>query len=152
LQYARGEIADPAMIGTDNFRARYLAKPPCGPWREAIDLASDYVLSANVADTLEARDGDVIVQADGESMEGAGINDGALLLMRPVPEGRRPARGEIALVQIMRGDGDCESTLKRWMGGEPLRLEDGTGEPLLLPPDVTEVRAVAVARGVISRL
>jgi SOS-response transcriptional repressor LexA len=142
---------DAAMAGTDSFRAPYLTKAPCGPFREALDHASFYTLSKDVADTLEARDGDVIVQADGESMVGAGINDSDLLLMRPVPENRNPSRGEVALVQIFRADGLCEGTIKKWMGGTPPRLHDGDDEELPLPDDVERLVPVCVLRGVIAR-
>jgi hypothetical protein len=147
---------DYSMIGTNQFRAKFLAKAPCGDWKEAVDLASSFVLSQDTADFLEARETDVVVMADGESMDGAGIEDGSLLLMRPLANHARPTRGEITLVQIIDEDGDCESTIKRchrW-GNAPneIVLHDGEGNPFPLPPNTREVKAVAVSRGLITRM
>lgn len=145
-------LSHPAMSGTDSFRAKFLTKAPCGDWKEAIDFASDYVLSADVAHSLEARSDDVVVQADGDSMEDARIHDGDLVLMRPLQDGRRPVRGEITLVQIIRKNGECEGMIKRWMRSEPVELHNGKGEAVSIPKDTVEIKAVAVARGLIARL
>lgn len=142
----------PAMAGVDSFRAKFLTKAPCGDWKEAVEHAGDYVLSRDVAATLEAREGDVVVQTEGDSMEGARIFDGDLLLMRPLQEGRRPARGEITLVQVFHRDGACEAMIKRWMKSEPVQLEDGAGKSIALPKNIQRIKPVAVARGMIARL
>ena len=142
----------PADAGTDSTRVRFLAKAPCGDWREAVDLAGNFTLSLDVANALEANPGDVVVQADGDSMEGARIYDGDLVLMRPLADGRRPARGEITLVQVIRKDGSCDAMIKRWQKSDPLQLLDGEGKAVPIPKDTKEVRPVAVARGLIARL
>jgi SOS-response transcriptional repressor LexA len=142
----------PADIGTDSLRLKRLSKVPCGDWREAIESADSYTLSPDVEHSLEAREGDVIVPAEGDSMEGARIFDGDQVLMRPLPDGVNPRRKEIALVQVFRKNGQCEGTIKRWVKSNPPELEDGNGKPFPLPKDVQEVRAVAVARGLIARL
>lgn len=72
---------------------------------------------------------------------------------RPLPANRDPRAHDIALVQIFQ-DGQCESTIKKWMGrknGVPV-LEDGAGNVLELPEKTEKVMAVAVARAVIARL
>jgi SOS-response transcriptional repressor LexA len=142
-----------ATGGADrSYRARLLTKAPCGPWQEAIEHASYLTLSEEIADELEVREGDVLVRAEGESMESAGILDGALVLMRPLDGGRQPRRGEIALVQVTTSDGDCQGTIKHWHPGDVPTLKDGDGNLFPLPEDTAEVRAIAVARGVVSRL
>lgn len=152
-------IADLEMGGeytsasnTANTRVKVLAKAPMGPWREAIEQAiSTRVLSPDVMEMLEARDGDVFIVADGYSLEGAGIFDGAYLLMRYL-NNKPPRRGEICLVQILREGGECESTIKRWMGGDPPRLEDGDEKLIEVPAGTTNVIAVARVVGQIARI
>jgi SOS-response transcriptional repressor LexA len=156
IDYLEGRLSGQHTAATDQQRVKFLSKATCGNWREAIDNGMDYVLSADVADTLEARDKDVMVMTDGDSMEGAGIPDGAMLLMRPLPDNVPPRRNEIALVQIIDADGNCESTIKRWTRGGPtptdVILEDGDGARVDLPPDTVRVQAVAVARGLITKV
>jgi hypothetical protein len=151
----KGSI-DWSQIGTNQFRAKFLAKAPCGDWREAIETAGEFVFSQDVADSLEARPGDIVVLADGQSMEGAGIPDGALLLMRPLQNHARPARNDVALVQIQDSNGNYDSTIKRWIksGQTPAEvvLHDGDGDLHRIPNDTIEVRAVAVARGLVTRI
>ena len=148
-------VVDKSMIGTENVRARLLTKAPCGPWAEAIEHAGEFVLSSDIADELQVRPHDVLVRAVGESMEGAGILDGALVVMRPLPEHRVPRNGEIALVEVTREDGETFGTIKHWHSGgpgQPPRLTDGQGDEFPLPEGVTSVRPIAVADGVIARL
>jgi SOS-response transcriptional repressor LexA len=144
--------AHPAMAGVDSLRIKRLTRVPCGDWREAIDTASPYVLSPDVKRSLEAQEGDLVVPAEGSSMEGARIFDGDEVLMRPLHEGQRPRRGDITLVQIIRKNGECEGTIKRWIKSEPVVLHDGDDKVFSLPKDVVEVKAVAVGRGLIARL
>lgn len=156
IDYLEDRAAGKANAGTDQQRVKFLSKATCGNWREAIDNGMDYLLSADVADTLEAREKDVMVMTDGDSMEAAGIPDGAMLLMRPLPENVPPRRNEIALVQIIDADGNCESTIKRWTrsGATPtdVVLENGDGDRVEIPPDTVRVQAVAVARGLITKI
>lgn len=149
IHMGRRQAIDAAL---ESFRVPMLGRPPAGPWREAIDEQRNYVLSSDVADTLEARKGDIMIEVDGESMEGAGIPNGSLLLLRPLQEGRLPRRGQTTLVQILRDGEVYESTVKTWIGGEPVVLHDGNGHEVQLPEGTIEVRPVAVARGMITQL
>lgn len=143
--------ADLANLETDSFRGPYLSRVPCGPLKEALDTGSSFTISRDTADELEVRDGDFWVRAEGESMEGAGIQDGFLILMRPL-DGRPPRRGEIVLVQFFDEEGDVyQATVKRWNGDNPLRLKDGQGDDYEIPEE-REYKAVAVARGVVGRI
>jgi hypothetical protein len=146
----------PADAGLGDFRAKFLTKAPAGPWREAVEHAGEFVLSQDVADELEARDGDVVVRVMGESMEGAGIPDGALLLMRPLNEGRQPLPDEIALVQAIGESGEYWSTIKHWCVPRAAKnfpqLKDGDKSDYDWPPGTVEVVPVAVARGIIGRI
>jgi SOS-response transcriptional repressor LexA len=145
-----GEI-DWANIATDSFGAPYLSRVPCGPLKEAIDTGASFTISSDTASELEVRDGDLWVRAEGESMEGAGIQDGFLILMRPL-DGRPPRRGEIVLVQFFDDEGDVyQATVKSWNGDNPLRLKDGQGQDFEVPQG-KEYKAVAVARGVVGRI
>jgi SOS-response transcriptional repressor LexA len=149
-QTIAGEV-DLANLETDSFRAAYLSRVPCGPLREALDTGSSFTISRDTADELEVREGDFWVRAEGESMEGAGIQDGFLILMRPL-DNRPPRRGEIVLVQFFDEDGDVyQATVKRWNGDNPLRLKDGQGDDFEVP-EGREYKAVAVARGVVGRV
>ncbi|MBV9866476.1 MAG: hypothetical protein JO316_14075 [Abitibacteriaceae bacterium] len=140
---ARAEISFP-VIGS----------AVCGPWADAVaDTHEVLLLSEHMANLLEARDDDVFIRAHGESMERAGIIDGAFVLLRPLAPSARPRSGEIALVQILTRDGDCRSTLKYWheTGAGP-HLTDGDGNSYPLPADTERLIPVAVARGLVSRL
>lgn len=133
-------------------RHKFLAKAPAGTWLEALESAGYFTLSEDIAEELEARDGDVIVRVMGESMEGAGIHDHSLLLMRPLTDNRQPRRGEVALVQIGDTNEEYWGTIKHWAPGNPPALTDGNGDAYPFPDNVKEVKAVAVARGIISQL
>lgn len=146
-----GRVVRIDEVGLDSYRAKFLTKAPAGPWEEAIEHAGDYVLSSDVARSLEVVDDDFIIQVIGESMESAGVFDGALLLMRPLVR-HSPRRNEIALVQIVTSDGTYQSTIKHYHPGDPPKLTDGDGNEFFYPPDIKEVKAVAVARGIIGRL
>lgn len=143
-------ISDDPLL--DSFRAPLLTEAPCGPWEEALDHAGHFTISQDAADELEARDGDVFVRAMGDSMEGAGIFDGALLLTRPLINQGEPRRGEIALVQIIDENGDYLATIKRWQPGTPPTLIDGNDEPFVMPERVRQILPVVVVRGIIARI
>jgi len=144
--------AMPLGFGGSGYAGRFLGGVPAGPWREALDQAGIFTLSPDMAEELEVREGDLFIRAEGQSMEGAGIPDGAIVLVRPVPDGRLPRSGERVLSEIEDGDGRHWSTIKRWHHGPPVRLEDGDGRPFLLPNNPRRIRPVAVARGIVSRL
>jgi hypothetical protein len=142
----------PSALETGSTTLKFLAKAPCGDWREAIDLGESFTLSPQVAGELEAMETDVIVRAAGHSMEGARIHEGDLILMRPLTNGKNPRRNQITLVQVKRVDGTYESMIKHWIPGEPLpTLHDGDGKAVSLGDDVERVDAVAVAQGMIAR-
>ncbi len=136
----------------DTFQAPILTKAPCGPWEEALAGAGSFTISADTADELEARDGDVFVRTTGESMEAAGIQDGMLLLMRPVGPHSHPRRGEITLVQIIDSEGEYLGTIKHWAPGTPPKLTDGEGNDFAIPDDVQQIIPIATARGIIGRV
>jgi SOS-response transcriptional repressor LexA len=142
-------IAVPDQL-IDQSRHKFLTKAPCGPWIEALDHAGEFVLSRDIAEELGAREGDVVVRAAGDSMVGAGIPDGALLLMRPLANNRSPRRRQIALVQIMNGEGDFYGTVKRWISEE--KLLDGNDDIFPIPEDTTAIIPVAESVGIISLL
>ncbi len=136
----------------DQFRCKYFQSVPCGPFEESVAEAGEFVLSADTADELEAREDDFLVRADGQSMEGVGIMDDFLVLMRPLPEGRMPRTGEIALVQMITPDGIAKGTIKHWHNGVKPHLTDGAGEKVELPEATESLLPLAVARGVVGRL
>lgn len=144
------ESTPTALEDRESLPLRILTKAPCGPYDEAVEQSGYFDLSPDIADELGARESDVVVRTSGDSMAGAGIPDGALLLMRPLLYGRQPRIGRPALVQIAKNDGSYVGTIKHWMGdGE---LHDGDGEVMPLPEGVREVHPVAEAVGIISLL
>ena len=146
-----GELAQALAMGGE--RLPVLGRAPCGPFREVVsEVEAHHVLSPATAEWLEAGPRDVFIVCDGQSMEGAGIPNGALLLLRTLPQGGRPQAGEVALVQIFDDEGNCSSTLKRWIKSEPLVLHDGDGNAVELPANLREAVPVAVARGIVSRI
>lgn len=140
--------------GTDQFRAPVLNALPCGPWKEGIADARTAVFSRDVVDYLEARESDIFASTSGDSMEGAGILEGDLVMLRPL-DGKAPRRGEIVMVNITTEDGEQKSTLKRYNGadasGKP-RLLNGADEDYPLPDDATAVRVEFRAVARIGRL
>jgi SOS-response transcriptional repressor LexA len=142
-------VAVPDVL-VDQSRHKFLTKAPCGPWMDALEHAGDFVLSRDVAEELGAREGDVVVRCVGDSMEGAGIPDGALLLMRPLANNRPPRRHQIALVQILNTDEQYYGTIKRWISED--RLLDGNGDPFAFPDGTIGVVPVAESVGIISLL
>ncbi|MBW3635022.1 MAG: hypothetical protein KY445_00980 [Armatimonadetes bacterium] len=133
-----------------------LDKPPCGPWKEAVDRAERFEMSPELAVFVGYEAGDFFAQADGQSMKEAGIPDRALILMRPLEQNGiklAPTHGEVALVEITTKDGECFSTVKYWYEtpeGKP-DLRDGAGRPFYPPSGTKKINAVAVKRGLLSR-
>jgi len=131
---------------TDRARARAgtvwprLGRVPAGP---LTDLEADLdSVVAGVEDILPgARPGDYFLEVDGDSMEGAGLRPGMLLLMRPDAE---PAPGEICAVWV---DGEG-GTLKRvWPEGPEVRLvpENPAYAERRVPLESVRIQGVLVA-------
>jgi repressor LexA len=81
---------------------------PAGPLQEAIQQTAEWIDSADTL--LRPRKGDFFLQVEGDSMIGAGILPGDLVLLRPGIEYRS---GEIVAAQICESEGAVvESTLK----------------------------------------
>ncbi|RYX83929.1 ribbon-helix-helix protein, CopG family [bacterium] len=139
--------------GFNTFTAPYLSAVPCGPWADAVDRAEHFTISTETADELEAQDGDVWVRADGQSMEGAGIMDGVLVLVRPYDR-KTPRRGEIVLIQVGLEDGEFLSTLKRFdgMNGQVPKLLDGSDAAFDLPEGSSNPQIIGRAIGTLGRL
>ena len=135
--------------GGGSVRLKFLTAAPAGPWTEALDHAGEFILSRHVADELSVREGDVVVRALGHSMEGAGIPDRALLVMRPLANNRPPRRGTVALVQIVTGE-EYQATIKKWIS--PTELRDGNDAVFALPAKTREIVAIAEAVGVVALL
>lgn len=130
-----------------------IASANCGPWEEALANATRFTLSKEMFDELEAREGDVFIRARGESMDGSGIHDDYLILMRPLLAGREPSNGEVTLVQIKTSDGQYLGTIKHWHPGTPYpALKDGNGKEFAFPKNTKEVRPVAVGRAIVGRI
>lgn len=143
----------PPPSDVNNFRAPYLSSVPCGPWDEAVNSEQSFVISEDVADVLEAQEGDVWCSANGQSMEGAGIQDGFVVLLRPYGK-YAPRRGEIVLAQAFPEGEEPLGTIKRFNGMDGIRpkLVDGEDKEYELPQNTTRVEFVARAVGVVGRL
>jgi repressor LexA len=116
-----------------------LGRIPAGPLTD-IDADLDSVVSG-VEDILPARAGDYLLEVDGDSMEGAGLLPGMLLLIRPEAE---PAPGEICAVWV---DGEG-GTLKRvWVEGEEVRLvpENPAYTERRVPAESVRIQGVLIA-------
>lgn len=81
-----------------------LGSIPAGPLAEAVAEADEILAPENV---LAWKEGDFLLRVRGDSMEGAGILDGDMVLLRPEVSWQQ---GEIAAALV--GD-DHETTLKR---------------------------------------
>lgn len=155
LAAARIVLSNAALSQNDGAGAvtlLLLPSVPCGPWREALNDATPLALPRQLADIVGAREGDLLVPTDGQSMVEAGVPDGGRVVMRPL-RGRRPQLGEIVLCCIERENGVWESTIKHWFEtprGAPI-LKDGKLREHPLPPDPVEVHPVAVLVGVMGR-
>ena len=127
----------------------------CGPWREPLDDARSFALSHDTAEFLEVRDGDFFLPAQGQSMEGAGIQDGYLVVVRPL-DGKIPRRNEIVLVEVTTEDGTTVYTLKHWgpssAPGAPPLLIDGAGDQFPLPGQAQQLQPIGRAIAVLGRL
>lgn len=124
-----------------------LASVPCGPWEEAInDSSIRLLLNDDWRRELDAREDDLLVRTYGQSMEGAHILDGSLLLIGRLAPHKLPREGQPALVQYHE-DGQAFSTIKSWhmKNGKPL-LRDGDGKEVKLSPKTERLEAVGVVK------
>ena len=139
--------------GTDQYRAPLLMGLPCGPWKEGLESDQTLSLSKDVHVFLEILDGDIFATTAGDSMEGAGILDGDVVVLRPLA-GKTPRRGEIVQVNIRTEGGENVSTLKRWDGlkGNIPNLLDGNDQDYALPEGAIEVTPMARAVARFGRL
>ena len=96
---ARAQADAPAQLGKRRISVPILGRAAAGKPIEMIETSGDDL-------ETDARPGDFVVIAVGNSMVEAGIQDGAQCLIRPQPT---VENGEIALVAV--GDG---STIKRF--------------------------------------
>lgn len=135
------------------FTAPYLGSIPCGPWSASDESKERFSVTTEVADELEARDGDWWFRATGDSMVGAGILDSSLVLVRPY-EGKPPRRGDVVALQIVDEAGEVVGTFKRFDGqnGDVPKLLDGNDEPFALPEGARVQQILARGVGVVSRL
>ncbi len=132
-------------------RLSLLATAPCGAWDEAVETAEPFDVNTEVAVELGIKEGDVVVRTNGESMVGAGIPDKSLLIMRCL-ENRLPQTGDVCLVQVTLGNGDCVGSIKTWKwNASSFHLEDGDAIAFGFPKDAVEVRAVAYKVAIMSK-
>lgn len=137
----------------DQKRCKYLGPIPCGPPAEFLADADDYMVGIDIASPMGIQTGDWVMQADGRSMTGAGINDGDTLFVRPLLPNRLPSNGEIAAVQIHRADGQVEGTIKHWRSGHPHPyLTDGDKNVFDLPDDTERLVPLGIVTAMMRRL
>ncbi|RYZ78995.1 MAG: hypothetical protein EOP04_28585 [Proteobacteria bacterium] len=149
-----GEV-DWASADADSFRAPYLRGIPCGPWKEAVQTEETYTINSELAEEFEAMDGDVFIRTEGESMEGVGIHEDFVVLIRPY-KNRPVKRHDVVLIQAFTSEeGDAAvATLKKFekMQGNIPALRDGDDEPYALPEGVQRVEIIGRAIGIIGTL
>jgi repressor LexA len=81
---------------------------PAGPLQEAVQQTDEWL--SNPGELLRTQPGDFLLRVQGDSMLGAGILPGDLVLLRPAVQWRS---GEIAAVQLADdASGIMEATLK----------------------------------------
>lgn len=123
-----------------------LGKIPAGAIGRATQASSRVV--ASLDELLEWEAGDFLVEVEGDSMVGAGICPGDLVLLRP---GQDPHPGEIAAVQI---SSTCRGALKRVFvdaqaGIVCLKAAHPEHPDQRMP--LSEIRIAGVMRGLIRR-
>lgn len=143
LQVERLEALLKGEQSSEPKTLRLLTTAPCGPWTEALDTSKSFHVGADVCEALGIKDTDVLVKAKGDSMVGADIPDGCLLVMRPL-NGEVPPSGSVCLIQVQCNDGRCEATIKKWRNRKTdFALVDGGNREVWLPSDAIEMRAIA---------
>lgn len=109
---------------------------PAGPLSEAIAEADEIIEPEHV---LPWREGDFLLRVQGDSMEGDGILNGDMLLLRPNTE---PKRGEIAAVLI----GDTHETTLKHVYHEKasiiLRASNPKYPDITVPADTVKIAGV----------
>lgn len=144
-EMGRREIPDAA----DYKLLPHIGRIAAGLLREAIQECSEFV---HVGDALHIAENDFLLTITGDSMIGDGILDGDMVQIRP---GVQINFNEIAAVQIDRGDGIFESTLKRvrFQEGQKkvtLRASNQAYEDMILP--AKNVEFIGAYRGLLRRL
>ena len=90
-----------------------------------------------------------VLRVKGQSMIGAGINDGDFAVIRV---GADPTNGDIVAAQVEGPTGEAEATIKRFRrDGDQILLmpENPSMQPIVAPPDVRILgRVVAIMRKV----
>lgn len=121
---------------------------PAGPLQEALQTSGEFI--ERLEQALPFQEGDFLLKVRGESMTGAGIHDGDLVLIRPDVD-IRP--GEICAVCI--GD-NYEATLKRvWLnakGSGGVRLQAANPDYPDQEYPLGSVRIVGVMRGLLRSI
>jgi SOS-response transcriptional repressor LexA len=138
--------------GEDFVMLQRLGGVPCGPWKEALEDAQAYPVPRELAEVMGAREGDLLIPCAGQSMRGAGLPDGGLVVMRPL-NGATPEAGAIVLCCVERTNGEWVGTIKflyRGAHGQP-ELRDGNLQPYPLPDDTKHLHAVAYLVGVVGK-
>lgn len=116
---------------------------PCGPFADVAAGLESFQIPGELAELLGVLDDDLIVPCQGHSMVGADIDDGSVLVMRPL-NGLQPHSGEVILAQVTLDNGDCLWTVKYWHDdGRWVTLEDGEHEELGFPENTVELKPVA---------
>lgn len=132
---ARGRAA----LGSTRALPRF-GRIPAGPLTDVVAQADDFV--SGLDDLIPGiREGDYLLEAEGESMIEAGIEPGMTLVMRP---GVTPESGAICSVYV-EGEGN---TLKRVVpkGGRVILVpENASMRPQTYPADRVAVQGVLVA-------
>ena len=158
-----------ATNGKKDFHAPYIHTiPNSESWKDrfewvkkhdetrTVELVWGRTINQQIADELEARDGDFWLRATNQDLEAVGILDNFLVLMRPYGKGVWPRRGDIVAITINDHDKKkLANTIKIW--GEPKsngwpEVLNGDGTTYELPPGTLQPKAFARAVGVIGRL
>lgn len=126
---------------------------PCGPFAEVVEGTEPFTINEEVADFLEADTEDSLFQVEGESMIGAGIVDGAMVVVRPYGN-KRPVRRDIVFIQYRNEQDEWKATVKRFDGGDlnAPRLLNGAEESVELPEEARDVAIVGRVIAQMSRL
>ncbi len=141
---ARGlRVVEPAQRRRSRTGLPVFGRVPAGPPNPTSATRPEEVLPIDpVRSGLADRKDAFALRVHGDSMEGAGILDGDMVVVEP----REPVPGDIVVALI-----DGESTLKRYVvrDGRPCLVSENPRYPDLLP--ATELTVQAVVTGLIRR-
>lgn len=149
-----GKYKDSVSVDAALLQRRLLdfGAVPCGPLSEAEADARPFVMSVDACDYANIQSGDWVMEANGESMEGAGIQNGDKVFFRPLQPNRLPSNNDITAVQVLTPDGIAWATIKYWRNTQPPQLVDGNDNVVELPADTDKLIPLAVARAILRRL